>query len=90
MAKGGGKTVWDFPCVILVGIGRGAEGGGAEGLGHLGGLFTCAMGSFGGRQKVNGDTGRLGGGEVIRTGTGGSKGAEGPHIEGKTGGGMVG
>lgn len=49
MAKGGGKTVCNFPCVILVGMGRGAEEGGAGRLGHLWGLFTCAIGSFGGR-----------------------------------------
>lgn len=90
MAKGGGKTVRDFPCVILVGIGRGAQGAGEEGLGHLRGLFTGAMGIFGGRQKGNGDTGRLGVGEVIRIGTGGSKEGEGPHIGGRTGGGRVG
>lgn len=91
MANGGGKTVWDFPCVILVGIGRGAEGESAEGLGHLGGLFTCVMGIFGVRQKGSGDTERLGGGgDVIRIGTGGGKGGEGPHIGGRTGGGRVG
>lgn len=48
------------------------------------------MGIFGGRQKGSGDTGRLGGGKVIRSGTGGSIGGEGPHIGGRTGGGIVG
>lgn len=89
MEKGVGKTVWDFPWVILVGIGRGAEGGGAGGLVHLRGLFICPKGICGARQKGDGDTERLGGG-VIRTGTGGSTGGEGPHIGGRTGGGTVG
>lgn len=48
-----------LPCVILVGIGRGAEV-----LFHLVGLPACPMASFGGGKKGGGGIERLGGGGV--------------------------